>query len=369
MRVPVTLSVYIGRQYLSSIAVVLAVMGGLLFLVDIIELLRRASGHDATSFGMVIEMALLKLPDALQQIIIFAVLIGGILTLSRLTRSHELIVARSAGISVWQFLTPPVVLAFAIGVFIVIAFNPLASAMLSKYEQLEGKYLKGRASMLAVSSSGLWLRQIDEAEGGHEAETIVHALRASQKDMMMYDVTIYKFDTSGAFEQRVDAETAQLMEGHWLLDNVLITSPRDPAHRKEHYELSTNLTASQIQNSFSSPETMSFWKLPGFIETLQAAGFSAIRHELHWHAILSLPLFLCAMVFVGAIFSLKPPRIGGTGVLLSTGVFVGFMIYFLSDIVRALGLSQTLPVFLAAWAPAFISLFVGVAVLLHLEDG
>ncbi len=50
-------------------------------------------------------------------------------------------------------------------------------------------------------------------------------------------------------------------------------------------------------------------------------------------------------------------------------MLTGFLLYFLSNFVFALGLSGKLPVILAAWTPAGISLTLGVASLLHLEDG
>ena len=51
------------------------------------------------------------------------------------------------------------------------------------------------------------------------------------------------------------------------------------------------------------------------------------------------------------------------------GVGAGFLLYFLSNFVFALGLSAKIPVILAGWAPAGVSLMLGTAMLLHLEDG
>jgi len=45
------------------------------------------------------------------------------------------------------------------------------------------------------------------------------------------------------------------------------------------------------------------------------------------------------------------------------------LLYFLTDVVFALGLSSTIPVALAAWTPFGISTLLGVTLLLHLEDG
>jgi len=44
-------------------------------------------------------------------------------------------------------------------------------------------------------------------------------------------------------------------------------------------------------------------------------------------------------------------------------------LYFLTDVVLALGVSGGLPVILAAWAPAGVFTLLGLAMLLHLEDG
>ena len=114
---------------------------------------------------------------------------------------------------------------------------------------------------------------------------------------------------------------------------------------------------------------MSFWELPAFIDTLETAGFSALRHRLHWHSLLAAPLLLFAMVLLAASFSLRLTRKGGIGLLMAGGVGAGFILYFLTDVSLALGMSGGIPVILAAWAPALTSTLLGLATLLHLEDG
>jgi lipopolysaccharide export system permease protein len=50
-------------------------------------------------------------------------------------------------------------------------------------------------------------------------------------------------------------------------------------------------------------------------------------------------------------------------------VLTGFILYLFTDIVFALGLSDSIPVTLAAWTPAGVATLLGLATLLHLEDG
>lgn len=364
IRLSTTFSIYVARRFAVSFAIILLGIAAMVFILDFIELMRRAASHQDVTIGLLLNMAMLKLPFMIEKLIPFAVLFGAMHTYWRLTRFHELVVARSAGVSVWQFLVPAVVVAAAVGTFTIMAFNPLASIMLGRYDQLEGRYILGRTSLLAVSSSGLWLRQSD-ANG----QMVLHASRMLQGQMELKDVIVFSFDTANRFVGRMDADEAKLADGAWVLSNVLVTGPGEPAQTKPEVRLKTDWTAEKIQDSFAAPETLSFWQLPSFINVLTAAGFSATRHRLHWQTLLALPVLLGALVLIGASFSLRPSRQGGVAMLVVAGVGFGFLLFFLSDVVQALGMSATIPVVLAAWTPATFAGMVGGAVLLHLEDG
>ncbi len=340
------------------------VLLGLTFLLDAVELMRRAAAKSSATFGIVMEMAALKLPFMSEELLAFAILFGGMLVFARLTRSRELVVARAAGVSVWGFMLPAIGLAFVIGAVNVMLFNPIASITTSRYEWLESNYLRGKSSLLAVSKSGLWLRQGDE-----KGQSIVHAQRMLPDSMQMQDIIIFQFAGKDHFLGRIDSEKAQLKDGYWELDNAWLTAPDTPPRFEAHYLLKTNLTPEDVQDSFAAPETMSFWDLPAFIDVLESAGFSALQHRLYWHSLIASPILLCAMVLLAATFTLRLTRRGGTALLIAGGVAVGFIFYFLTDVVFALGKNANIPVVLAAWTPAGVSLLVGLAMLFHLEDG
>ena len=370
MAIPFTLGRYMGKQFLLFFGICIGVMAGLVFVIDVMELIRRAASRDNITTALIIEMGIMKLPHLTERLLPFAMLIGSMLTLSKLTRSQELIVTRASGISVWQFLQPGFAVALLLGLLHISVFNPLSSVMLSRFEHIEARYLHGRTSMLAVSGSGLWLRQSDsETAESTGAETIIHALRVDQNDMRLFEVTMFTYDEQGTYLRRLDAKQAQLQNGHWLLKEVQRFIPGMPLESMKELEVPTHLNFNQIQDSFSSPETMSFWALPGFIRVLEEAGFSGMRHRMHWHRMLSSPLMLCAMVGLAALFSLRFQRHGKTTGLVVSCVLTGFFIYFMTDLTQALGLSGKLPPFLAAWSPAIVAMLASVWALLHLEDG
>jgi lipopolysaccharide export system permease protein len=114
---------------------------------------------------------------------------------------------------------------------------------------------------------------------------------------------------------------------------------------------------------------MSFWNLPGHIQTLESTGFETSRLRVHYHNLLSQPLFLAAMVLLAATVAMRPPRNGGTLILFAAGIFIGFLVFFMSSYLQALGYSSQIPPILSAWSPAIICFLLGLSMIIHLEDG
>lgn len=374
MKLPLTLSLYIGRQFLVAVVATVLVMVAIVGLIELLELVRRASdAARPVPFFIILEMVGLKLLTVAEQIYPFAFMIGGMVTLGRLTRNSELIVTRAAGVSVWQFLAPGLIVSFVLGVVCVTVVNPIAAAMITHYERVEAKYITNKPSTLSISPSGLWLRQVDETgltfQNNAADSYILHARRMNQTDFSLETVMILLYDANQQFIGRVDAPHATLSPGFWTLDDAQLSSPEGVPEAVAHFTMPTQLTMSQIQDSFSDPETFSFWELPGFISVLEKAGFSALHHRLHFHSLMALPLLLSGMLLLAAVFTLRTPRRGRTGMLVVMGVVAGFMLYFITNIIYALGAAGDLPISLAAWSPSLMVVMFAGSALLHLEDG
>ena len=369
MKLPLTLSRYIARHFLFSIIVTLVCLVLIVSLVDLFELSRRAAKTQAVPFSVVLQLLALKFPSRSELLIPYAVLIGSMVALTRLTRTHELVVARAAGISVWQFLAPALAVVMLLGVFMSTVFNPLSATLLLRFEQLEARYLSSRGSLLVISSSGLWMRQMEENPRSRISEQIINAARISPHERLFSNLIIYSFDRNKVFVERLDAQSALLHPGQLELSDVIRSQPGKPPETIATLALPTSLTMEYIQDSFASPETMSFWRLPSFITMLEEAGFSAMRHRLYYESLLANPLLMAGMVWIAAVFSLRMPRRGRIGLLITCGLVTGFMLYFFTDLVHALGAAGTLPIMLAAWAPALMLVMIGAALLLHIEDG
>jgi len=363
MTASATLFRYILRHFLANFGALVMILFGLVFIFDVIELMRRAARAQDISINVVLMMAALKLPEVGQKVIPFAVLFGAIYTCWKLNKTSELVVMRAAGISAWQFLSPMILGAFLIGITVTTAVNPASAIMLEKFERMESNYFNTSSNLVTVSRAGIWLRQ--PAEDGY---ALFHASSFDQQHWRMQDVIVFFFDRGDTFQKRVDSPRARLDDGFWELAEARINTA-EGARTVDIVQLPTELTARQIEESFANPETISFWRIPEYLRIMTEAGFSGTRLAIHFQSLLALPFLLAAMVLLAATFSLRPQRFGGTGAMIGLGVGVGFFIFFMESILQAFGISQKIPVYLAAWTPAIVSLLMGASALLHMEDG
>ena len=99
-----TLWRYLAIQFATG---VLSIYLGFLFLafsLDVAGLISYTTAHHVPTM-IVIGMAILQLPDLGLKLMPFAVLLGGVFAFVRLSRSHELIAVRAAGVSAAKSLT------------------------------------------------------------------------------------------------------------------------------------------------------------------------------------------------------------------------------------------------------------------------
>lgn len=366
----VTLQLYIARRFVAAVLYVFLAVLFLAAMFDTLELARRAGDDANIGFGALFGLAALRAPSISIKAAPYAMLLAAMWTYARLARSSELVVARSAGLSGLGLATPTLLAAALLGAFATAVYNPISAALLDRFERLQAQIFNDDQSLLAVGSTGLWLRQ-----GNSSAQTVIHARHSNGDGTNLNTVTIYQFAGQDNFVGRIDAASASLEPGYWRLQEAVIRrlDPKDldaaPDRReRDFYDMPTELTPDQIIDSFAAPETIPFWRLPEFIETLEEQGFSSRRHVLHLHVSLAAPLVFAAMALLGAAFSMRHARFGGLGLMALYSTMTGFLVFFLFDISQALAASGHILAIPAAWGPPAAALLFAAGLLLHFEE-
>jgi lipopolysaccharide export system permease protein len=354
---------YFGLRFLTAVLLVFAGIFLLVGLLDYIELMRRSSDVPNVSALLVAKTSFFRVPQVTERILPFCVLIGAMSSYLDLSRRHELVIARSAGMSAWQFIAPAVTVAFLLGLLATMVYNPIAAIMKEQSKRYEAELLS-RPSLYSDVNAPRWVSQ-RTAEG----QAIINARSSRGQGVTLNGVTAFTFDEQSHFKQRIEARAAVLQPGYWqLLDARIYTLGHLPVDQPD-YRLKTNLTEEQVRESFATPETVPFWELPTYIQLAEHAGLVAAGYRLQFQKLLARPFLLVAMVFLAAAVSLRFFRFGGVQKMVLSGVAAGFLLYVLSKVTEDLSKAELMHPMAAAWLPVFAGGLTGFIALLYQEDG
>lgn len=366
MKIHKTLTRYIAARFLLGIFTTLAVCALLIFMIDMLELLRVAGKRGSASVPMqsLLAIAFMRLPAYTEFLFGFAVLVGSIGALLYLNRKSELAVMRAGGMSAWQFLAPGLLVALVIGLLGMMVFNPLAAYGRATAEEKFAATFGQDANLLEAKGGGSWLRQ-----NGIDGQSVIGAAAASNRGLTLTGVMIFLYDKEGHFTERIDAGSASLKEGYWQLKNAWVSRLGHEPEKYDTYLVSTYLTPDRVQDALGTVFSISFWELPALIEVTEKAALSAEKLRIQYELLLSRPLLCAAMVLLAATVSLRSFRSGGIQTMVGTGMLGGFGFFLVSEISRQFGIAGLAPAWASVWLPVVLLLVICSTVLLHQEDG
>ena len=360
-----TLIRYFGMRFLGAVTSVFVGIFVLIVLVDYIEFMRRAADVPNLSTWMVAKTSFFRVPQLTERLLPFSVLVGAMACYLALSRRNELVIARSAGMSAWQFVAPAVIVAFMIGIVATAIYNPLSASMREMSKRLE-------AEIFGNKQSGAAQKRSPASGCGSAASTANRSSTRRQARNRACGSTGSACSPSIPPASRWSGSRPSVpcwspATGGSIRRSVYVSG--EPPRDYDTYLVKTNLTAAQVRESFSTPETVPFWELPAYIEIAERSGLAAAGYKLQYHLLIARPFLLSAMVLLACSVSLRFFRFGGVARMVLSGVAAGFLLYVLSKVTEDLSKAELMHPAVAAWLPVLAGGLTGFVVLLYQEDG
>src|ERR1041384_2193971 len=213
-----TLIRYFGTRFLGAVMSVFFGIFVLIVLVDYIELTRRVADIPNLSAWAVAKTSFFRVPALTERLLPFSVLVGAMACYLALSRRNELVVARAAGMSAWQFVAPALIVAFVLGIAATAVYNPLSAAMPEWSKKLAPEIFGEQKNLMQQqSASGFWVRQ-RSADG----QAIIYAASSQEQGVRLDGVTVFTFDPAGKALERIEAKRANLEPGQWRLGHARV---------------------------------------------------------------------------------------------------------------------------------------------------
>ena len=358
---PWTFSYYIAQRFLRATTLTSCAFFSLFYIINILELLRRAPSDSDISFPFLLRLASLQLPGLFEEALPFIILLASLVCFVSLSQSQELTVMRTSGFSVWQLTTPMLLTILPLATLFILLLQPISATLTLSYNTQQDIHIRKKAPSIRFLATGLWIYDVTQ-----NTYKIIHTKSVRLNANLFEDVTFFLFTSDNTFGGRLEAKSAILKQKQWHLQNATFFSTTGEKGRAPQKTLPSSLTLEDIKERSLSPKTISVWDLPHFIEITEKTGLPTIPFTLYLHTLLLLPLLLCGHALIGLSLALYSRRIS---VIAIAGLVTLGGLFFLSSLCMSLAASGDLSALKATFIPVIVSICLGLLLLHYREYG
>jgi lipopolysaccharide export system permease protein len=341
------------RRLLGSIGLTIAIMYGLVLLVESLSATRFRAlmllGGPFVAMLAIAASAARWILDTLP----LTVLVGAIAGLLNLQTTREMTVIKSAGASVWRLMRAPLATAALAGLVISVGVHTLVVVV--------DRGLTTSGGDAAVGGSGLWLD--DTSVAGHY---IVQAGYVHPGGEALGNVTVFMLDLP---RERIEAESARLESGEWVMTNVTRYLSNHVPEKLETYRLGSNISRGDVRAKTSSVKDMTVFELAGTIAGQLNDPRRRAETVTQFVRLIGLPLALCGSLVIAFAFTAGYRRTNKYGGTVLYGIVLGFVVYVVAEMAGRAGDAGVIQPAIAILGPALVAIVAGVTVLLQREDG
>jgi len=288
-------------------------------------------------------------PSLLHNFFPFIILLSGIWFFLKIKKSDELTAINISGMSNFSVIIIPGIVSIIIGIFFMVAFSPVTSILVKKYELTKAKYDHDQKHLAAITDNGILIK-----EKNIQKNNIIRS--SSLDNEKLLEVTIYEFDKNNDFIRRIEAESADISSVKWKLKNVKIINSQGMV-LSDNIDSITYISVydiKKIKSLYSNPETISFWDIKNEIRFLEERGYSTKEMETKLHKSFAFPFFLLSMLLLSAFFSLGTNFNESNWTYVFLAIIASVIIFFFNDFSAVLGTTEKLPVKVSVWMPITI---------------
>ena len=304
-----------------------------------------------------VRVFLLGIPQILGWTLPMGMMVGSLLTLSRLSANSEIVALQAGGYSLRRVTRPVLILGLAFALVAVGVNEWVAPWANTARERVMIEQVRGRT--LPVESRNISLEQYQ----GGRLSWVLYAARFNPAAQVMHDVTIIRLDqgrpVETTFARRVvwvgdqwEMEDGEryLFEPDGRAVRIAFEGGRQPA--------AIPYRPGQVSNMARSPDQMSLRELAAHIQALRSQGVEARTERVEWHLKLAIPFASFVFALLGSGLGIQSHRSAvSVGFGLSVGII--FVYYVVMTLGTALAKSGSLPPELGAWIQNLLGLGLG----------
>ena len=346
---------YLCKEFSKIVLTVSMVFFGLGLILNLFEEINFFKDYEVGLY-LPILLSFLYVPSLFYNMFPFIILLSGIWFFLNIKQTDEITALKISGMSNFSIIIVPSTLVIFLGIFYIIAINPVTSILVKKYENTKGSYEKDQDYLASITINGIWMK---------EKNNIIRASKLDNNNLI--DISIYEFDDDNNFTKRFEVKSANISSKYWILKNVKVIDSNGKTIQEGLSEVTykSMYDINKIKSLYSNLDTVSFWDLKNEILLLENRGYSTNEMRSKLQESIAFPFFLLSMILLSGVitlgFNLKNNSWNYVFIAVSTSV----SIFYFNRFSAALGKTDKLPIEISVWMPIIIILMLSTVGLIH----
>jgi lipopolysaccharide export system permease protein len=342
------LSSYLMRAILTNTLMVMLVLLALAGLFEFIGQLEDTQGNYGVPQALL--FAALRMPQLSFEMLPIAVLIGSLLGLGNLAKNSELVVMRTAGLSVARLAR----------------MVAISGAVLMIFTGIIGEYIGPPLDYFArtMRDEGRY-EQVDRDLGNSawvkDGQVIMHLERINP-EFEFGALYMFRFNEDDTLKSIARAENSGIDDNDkWILENFRETRFRDDGVQVVESSVaveSFDVNSELLGITLVKPVSLSARGLMSYINYLRKNDLSAERYETELWSRVSKTATVALMPVLALAFVFGSMRSTGSGTRLLVGVLIGLGYFLASEMIANSGQVFNLNPAVVTWLPSMVLLMV-----------
>ena len=335
---------YIGQAVIIGVASVLAVF------IILYELFAFAGEVDMIgkadyTFWTLLQYSIFRIPQHIYELFPLSMLLGTMLGMGWLANHNELVVIRTAGVSLLRIITAIMKTAIMLMLLAIVIGEGIAPP-LNQYAS-EQRIIALHRQIDVNTNFGLWAR---------DGETYINVTRV-ENDGRLIGINLYQFADNNIIKRQIQAGQAIYDGKQWQLKAVKETIYKNNSFIVKHLKemkWDTLLDLDMVKIVSIRLDLLSIWKLSSYIDYLKNNNLEYTEYELAYWTKLFSPFTILAMVLLAIPFVFGSVRHVSIGKQILSGFLVGLVFFVMSRLIGQMGLVYGVPSMLSAILPTLI---------------
>lgn len=321
---------------------------GIYLVVDFFEKIDNMLGK-SLPVAKIIAYFLYKIPFIVTQGIPVAILLGALITLGILKRSHELIALEASGISRLAYVRP-IILTAVLATLVCFVFSESISRTLHyRSERIWREDVTRKQSPMTFVHENVW----------YYGKGVIYQIRLyDRENKAMERVSLFYVDKDFRLTRRIDARRVVWKDSAWNAQNGFELS-FDEAKTSQEYFSERSLTLSERPEDFSSievvPEELNWLQLYRYAGKIKQEGFNSLPHEVELHLRIASPMTALIFGLLAISIALRHRLEGGVASNIVIALAIGLVFLATLHIGSGMATAGLLPPWVGVWTGNIIA--------------